>query len=97
MALKLTVRDVEAGYGAVRALHGVSLNVQAGEIVTLIGSNGAGKSTTLRAISGLVRPRAGVLRFEGRDLARMRPHQVVTAGISQSPAESFAMFCELRA
>lgn len=81
----LTLEGIDVFYGAIQALHGISLNVQSGEIVTLIGSNGAGKSTTLRAISALVRPRSGAIQFEGRDLARMRPHQVVTAGISQSP------------
>jgi branched-chain amino acid transport system ATP-binding protein len=81
----LTLQGVDVYYGAIHALQGISLRVDAGEIVTLIGSNGAGKSTTLRAISALVRPRAGAIQFEGRDLARMRPHQVVTAGISQSP------------
>jgi branched-chain amino acid transport system ATP-binding protein len=81
----LTLEGVDVYYGAIHALHGVSLHVEAGEIVTLIGSNGAGKSTTLRAISGLIRCRAGGIRFEGRDVGRMRPHQVVTAGISQAP------------
>jgi branched-chain amino acid transport system ATP-binding protein len=81
----LQVETIDVAYGKRRALDSVSLHVEDGEIVTLLGANGAGKSTTLRAISALVRPRAGAIQFEGRDLARMRPHQVVTAGISQSP------------
>jgi branched-chain amino acid transport system ATP-binding protein len=81
----LTLQDVDVYYGAIHALQRVSLQVEAGEIVTLIGSNGAGKSTTLRAISGLIRPRAGAIRFEGTDLAHLRPHQIVAAGIGHAP------------
>jgi branched-chain amino acid transport system ATP-binding protein len=81
----LTLQNVDVYYGAIHALQGVSLHVEAGEIVTLIGSNGAGKSTTLRAISGLVRPRAGAIQFEGRDITRVRPHLVTSAGIGHAP------------
>jgi len=81
----LSVVDLDVYYGAIHALHGVSLDVEAGEIVTLIGSNGAGKSTTLRAISGLVRPRAGSIRFEGKEITRTPPHQVAAAGIGHAP------------
>src|SRR5205814_5999227 len=62
-----------------------SLNVQQGEIVSMIGANGAGKSTTIRAVSGLVRPRAGRITFEGDDITRLSPHKLVERGISQSP------------
>ncbi|HXP92427.1 MAG TPA: ABC transporter ATP-binding protein [Candidatus Binatia bacterium] len=84
MAL-LEVENVEARYGRIRALAGVSLYVEEGEIVTLIGANGAGKSTTLRTISGLMRPSAGTIRFDGRDITRTAPDEIVRLGISQSP------------
>jgi branched-chain amino acid transport system ATP-binding protein len=71
-------------YGAIAALHGISLEVEAGEIVTLIGANGAGKTTTLRAISGLVKA-AGQIIYEGRDMANLPPHKIVAAGISHVP------------
>ena len=79
------VEDVHVYYGAIHALKGVSLRVGAGEIVTLIGANGAGKSTTLRAINGLNRPRQGTIRFEGRDITSASPHTIVAGGIAQSP------------
>ncbi len=72
------VRDLHVYYGAIHALKGISLRVEEGEIVTLIGANGAGKTTTLRAISGLVRPRSGQILFEGEDLLRYKPHEIVT-------------------
>lgn len=72
------VRDLHVYYGAIHALKGISLRVEEGEIVTLIGANGAGKTTTLRAISGLVRPRSGQILFEGDDLLRYKPHEIVT-------------------
>ena len=81
----LQVADLGVRYGQRRALDGVSLTVGAGEIVTLLGANGSGKSTTLRAISGLVRPAAGTLRFQGRDLARLSADAVVAAGIGHVP------------
>ncbi len=81
----LAVEDVHVYYGAIHALKGVSLRVGSGEIVTLIGANGAGKSTTLRAINGLNRPRQGSIRFEGRDITNVSPHQIVKGGIAQSP------------
>jgi branched-chain amino acid transport system ATP-binding protein len=81
----LAVDGLDVYYGAVHALKGVSVRAEPGEIVTLIGANGAGKSTLLRTISGLVRPRAGVVRFEGRDLTRVAPHDIVGLGVSQSP------------
>jgi branched-chain amino acid transport system ATP-binding protein len=81
----LELQDVHVYYGAIHALKGVSLRVGAGEIVTLIGANGAGKSTTLRAINGLNRPRQGAIRFEGRDITSAPPHTIVKSGIAQSP------------
>jgi len=81
----LSVMSLAVSYGGIRALHDVSLHVEAGEIVTLIGCNGAGKSTTLRTISGLIRPVAGSVEFEGRDLTRVPPHEIVKLGLVQSP------------
>jgi branched-chain amino acid transport system ATP-binding protein len=84
MAL-LELRDVHAFYGNIEALKGVSLEVNEGEIVTLIGSNGAGKSTTLRAISGLTPPREGSIRFEGKEIGETPPQEIVQKGVSQAP------------
>jgi branched-chain amino acid transport system ATP-binding protein len=84
MAL-LEVDEIHTFYGNIEALKGVSLVVEEGECVTLIGSNGAGKSTTLRSISGLTQPRTGTIRFRGREIARMPPQDIVQLGISQSP------------
>jgi len=84
MAL-LEVEDIHTFYGNIEALKGVSLTVDEGECVTLIGSNGAGKSTTLRSISGLTPPRTGSIRFRGKEIARMAPQDIVHLGISQSP------------
>ena len=81
----LQLEDVHLYYGAIHALKGISLRVGAGEIVTLIGANGAGKSSTLRAINGLNRPREGRIRFEGRDITMAPPHKIVGGGIAQSP------------
>ncbi len=81
----LELEGVHLYYGAIHALKGVSLRVGAGEIVTLIGANGAGKSSTLRAINGLNRPREGLIRFEGRDITMAPPHEIVAGGIAQSP------------
>jgi branched-chain amino acid transport system ATP-binding protein len=84
MAL-LEVEGLDAHYGRIKALDGVSLRVEAGEIVTLIGANGAGKTTTLRAISGLVKPTAGHVRFDGTELIGMTPDKIVRLGIGHSP------------
>jgi branched-chain amino acid transport system ATP-binding protein len=81
----LELNDVHTYYGAIHALKGISLQVYEGEIVTLLGSNGAGKSTTLRSINGLNRPRQGSIRFEGRDITSTSAHQIVRRGIAQSP------------
>jgi branched-chain amino acid transport system ATP-binding protein len=80
----LEVSGLHAHYGSIEALKGVSLSVDASEVVTLIGSNGAGKSTTLRSISGLTPPRQGSIRFEGKELAETQPQDIVRLGISQS-------------
>jgi branched-chain amino acid transport system ATP-binding protein len=81
----LELEDVHTYYGSIEALKGVSLDVGEREIVTLIGANGAGKSTTLRSINGLNHPRQGRIRFQGRDITDEAPHNVVKMGISQSP------------
>jgi branched-chain amino acid transport system ATP-binding protein len=81
----LELKDVHTYYGSIQALKGITFDVRAGEIVTLIGSNGAGKSTTLRSINGLNHPRQGSIRFEGRDITNASPHSIVKLGIAQSP------------
>jgi branched-chain amino acid transport system ATP-binding protein len=81
----LEVRDLVVRYGPIEAVHGVSFEVGAGEVVALIGANGAGKTSTLAAISGLVRPAGGAVRLAGRDLAGAAPHTVVRAGLIQVP------------
>src|SRR4051794_40092600 len=84
MAL-LELHDVHTAYGGIEALKGISIDIDEGEIVTLIGANGAGKSTTLRSISGLTPPRAGSIRFDGREIGETPPQDIVRLGISQSP------------
>jgi branched-chain amino acid transport system ATP-binding protein len=81
----LQVEQLDVYYGAVHALKGVTLRAEAGEVVTLIGANGAGKTTLLRSISGLVPSRSGRVTFEGRDITRTPPHEIVGLGISQAP------------
>jgi branched-chain amino acid transport system ATP-binding protein len=81
----LEIDDVHVYYGAIHALKGVSLTVNEKEIVTLIGANGAGKSTTLRAINGLNRPRQGSIRFQGKDITGSTAHSIVKSGVAQSP------------
>jgi branched-chain amino acid transport system ATP-binding protein len=81
----LELRDVQTFYGSIQALKGISLDVREGEIVTLLGANGAGKSTTLRSINGLNRPREGTIRFQGREITGEPAHQIVKQGIAQSP------------
>ena len=81
----LELKDVHTYYGAIHALKGISLEVREGEIVAMLGSNGAGKSTTLRSINGLNHPRRGTIHFQGEDITRTAPHHVVERGISQSP------------
>ncbi|HEY2770387.1 MAG TPA: ABC transporter ATP-binding protein [Solirubrobacteraceae bacterium] len=81
----LEVDDIHAHYGAIEALKGISLTVEEGEVVTLIGSNGAGKSTTLRSISGLTPASAGKITFDGENITRVPPHDIVTRGIALAP------------
>ncbi|WP_416208865.1 ABC transporter ATP-binding protein [Chloroflexus sp.] len=84
MAL-LELQNVHTYYGKIHALKGISMMVEKGEIVTLIGSNGAGKSTTLRTISGLLKPRQGQVLFNGKRIDTLPPHEIVKLGIAQSP------------
>lgn len=84
MAL-LEIRNLHVHYGAVHALQGIDLDVEAGQIVTLIGANGAGKSTTLRTISGLLRPSAGTITLEGQTLVGRGTHEIVRRGVAQAP------------
>jgi branched-chain amino acid transport system ATP-binding protein len=81
----LDVEDIQTYYGNIQALKGISIEVNEGECVTLIGSNGAGKSTTLRSISGLTPPRSGSIRFDGREISQLPPQEIVGLGICQSP------------
>jgi branched-chain amino acid transport system ATP-binding protein len=81
----LRLDDIHTFYGSIHALKGVTLEVREREIVTLIGANGAGKSTTLRSINGLNHPRRGKIEFAGRDITDVAPHRIVKMGISQSP------------
>lgn len=81
----LEIDGIDVFYGDMQALRGVTLGVRSGEMVSLIGSNGAGKSTTLRAISGLLRPKRGGIRFEGRDISRLSPASIVELGLSLVP------------
>ena len=90
----LALENVNVFYGAIHALRNVSLTVNAGEVVTLIGANGAGKSTTLRAITGLLAPKSGRVTFEGQDIAGVAPHKLVARGISMSP-EGRGVFANL--
>jgi branched-chain amino acid transport system ATP-binding protein len=81
----LEIKDLVVSYGTIAALHGISLKVEKGTIVTLIGANGAGKSTTLRAISGLVKAKAGTIAFNGDDITNLPAHKIVAKGLAQSP------------
>ena len=90
----LTLHNVSVSYGAIQALRGVSLSVEPGQIVTLIGANGAGKSTTLRAVSGILRATEGDLEFDGHPITREPPHQIVRRGLVQVP-EGRGIFANL--
>ena len=81
----LSIRGLEVGYGTIHALHGIDLDVEKGEIVTLIGANGAGKTTTLRTISGLLKPRKGEVTFNGASITGVKPHVITARGISHVP------------
>ncbi len=83
MTALLEVRGLEVAYGHIEAVQGIDFEVHAGDIRTLVGANGAGKSTTLLALSGLVRPRAGSIRFDGEELTRLKTHQIVERGLVQ--------------
>ena len=85
MSTLLEVTDLSVAYGKIMAVKGISFNVDKGEIVTLIGSNGAGKSTTLRTISGLLAPKSGTITFKGEKINGLQGHDVVKKGITQSP------------
>lgn len=90
----LEINDINVYYGAIHAIKGISLAVEEGEIVTLIGANGAGKSTTLRTISGLLKPKSGEIKFLGNNIAGMPAHKIVREGISQVP-EGRRIFAEM--
>ena len=92
--IMLKIDNIHVYYGAIHALKGVSLEVKAGEIVTLIGANGAGKSTTLRTVSGLLAPKSGSISFLGENIAGMPAHEIVKHGISQVP-EGRRIFAEM--
>jgi len=81
----LEIKDLVVNYGSIAALHGISIRVEQGSIVTLVGANGAGKSTTLRAISGIVKSKSGAILFNGEDITQLPPHRIVARGIAQSP------------
>jgi branched-chain amino acid transport system ATP-binding protein len=81
----LCLENVHSYYGHIHALQGISINVEEGEVVTLIGANGAGKSTTLRTISGLIHPRHGKITLKDQDISHMDPHQIVKAGVGHVP------------
>ena len=81
----LTIKDLVVNYGNIQALAGISIDIQHGEIVTLIGSNGAGKSTTLRTVSGINKPTSGDISFEGKSIIGMKTHQLAKAGIAHAP------------
>ena len=90
----LSVRDLHVAYGQIEALHGIELDVEKGEIVTLIGANGAGKTTTLRTISGLLKPRSGSVTFNAKAITGVKPHVITAMGISHVP-EGRGIFANL--
>jgi len=81
----LEIKNLSVSYGAINALHGISLQIKDGDIVTLIGANGAGKTTTLKTISGLLKTRGGEILLDGRNIENLKPHQIVKLGISHVP------------
>ncbi len=94
MTAILSLRGLEVGYGAIQALHGIDLDVEKGEIVTLIGANGAGKTTTLRSVSGLLKPKHGTITFNGQDITGIKPHIITARGVSHVP-EGRGIFANL--
>ena len=81
----LSIKNLEAGYGKVQVLHGISMEVPKGKVVTLIGSNGAGKTTTMRAISGMIKPKSGSVTLGGVDITGLESHKIARAGLAHSP------------
>jgi branched-chain amino acid transport system ATP-binding protein len=81
----LEIKDLKVAYGKIQAIKGISLHINAGEIVTLVGANGAGKTTLLKSISGILKPSAGVINFEGKDVQTLAPHNRVLEGLCQAP------------
>lgn len=81
----LTIENLQAGYGKVQVLHGISIQVPKGKIVTLIGSNGAGKTTTMRAVSGMIKPASGKITLAGQDITGLDSHQIAKRGLAHSP------------
>jgi len=81
----LEIKDLKVAYGKIQAIKGISLHINAGEIVTLVGANGAGKTTLLKSISGILKPSAGVINFEGKDVQTIAPHNRVLEGLCQAP------------
>jgi branched-chain amino acid transport system ATP-binding protein len=81
----LEIKNLTVSYGAISALHGISLSVRRGSIVTLIGSNGAGKTTTLKSVSGLLKPKSGEIYYDGNNIAGLAPHEIVARGLSHVP------------
>ena len=81
----LDIKDLKVSYGKIEAIKGITLNVSQGEIVTLVGANGAGKTTLLKTISGILKPSNGVIKFEGKDIQSIAPHDRVLAGLCQAP------------
>ena len=94
MSPVLSVKGIEVSYGQINALHGIDLDVEQGEIVTLIGANGAGKTTTLRTISGLLKPKKGTVTFNGKDITGVKPHTITALGLSHVP-EGRGIFANL--
>jgi branched-chain amino acid transport system ATP-binding protein len=94
MSALLSVSNLEVAYGAIRALRGIDLDVNKGEIVTLIGANGAGKTTTLRTISGLLKPKTGEVTYKGRNITGTKPHIITAMGVSHVP-EGRGIFANL--
>jgi branched-chain amino acid transport system ATP-binding protein len=94
MTALLSVKNLAVSYGAITALHGIDLEVQKGEIVTLIGANGAGKTTTLRTISGLLKPRQGEVHYNGHNISGIKPHIITKMGVSHVP-EGRGIFANL--
>ena len=81
----LTIENLQAGYGKVHVLHGISIEVPKGKVVTLIGSNGAGKTTTMRAVSGMIKPLAGTIKLNGKDIHGLESNQIAKLGLAHSP------------